>query len=221
MKRLRFIAAISAGNDEAAMDRLQSRSDHHAFVELVRRWEQPILRLCAKMTGDLFTAEELKQETFSRVFTRRRDFRPGMRFSTWVWRIALNLCYDELRRVQRRGEHALAVADNAEPWLQSSRHDLPPDEQTALAEESDIVRAALLRLPENVRAVLVLRICEGLKLREVGAILALPESTVRYQLGEGLHQLNRFLEPILGPSANHTISAAARTGSKDAARNTP
>ena len=56
------------------------------------------------MTGSAHTADDLTQDVFVRIFDRRRSYNPAQRFSTWLWRIALNLCYDELRRVQRRHE---------------------------------------------------------------------------------------------------------------------
>jgi len=57
----------------------------------VERWEEPIRRLCARMTGDPHRAEDLKQKAFARVFEKRKSFQPSARFSTWLWRIALNL----------------------------------------------------------------------------------------------------------------------------------
>ena len=71
--------------------------DHRAFAQLVARWEQPIRRLCARLTGDWERGEDLKQETFVRLFAKRKDYQPTGRFSTYLWRIALNLCHDELR----------------------------------------------------------------------------------------------------------------------------
>jgi RNA polymerase sigma-70 factor (ECF subfamily) len=198
-----FIASLFCPRDEEAMQRLQTRNDHQAFAQLVERWERPILGLCAKMTGDLSRAEDLKQEAFTRVFTKRQSFQPGMRFSTWLWRIALNLCFDELRRTRRRAESSLeAVGDGAELFVANlPAEEAAPDVQTAMSEESELVRAGLLQLPETLRAVLVLRFCEELKLREVAEILALPESTVRYRLGEGLTRMTRLLEPSFGRSA--------------------
>src|SRR5258707_14887530 len=74
------------------------------FPRLMDRWEMPIRKLCARMTGDLHRGEDLKQETFSRVFEKRKDYLAQGRFSTWLWRIALNVCYDELRpQDPRRG----------------------------------------------------------------------------------------------------------------------
>src|SRR5437899_3617553 len=101
---LRSLFAIS---DEQAMWRVQTQDDERAFTQLVRRWEGPIQRLGARMTGDVHRAEDLAQETFARVFAKRKDYQPSGKFSTWLWRIALNLCYDELRRRQRREESSL------------------------------------------------------------------------------------------------------------------
>ena len=184
------------------MERLQTRHDHQAFAQLVRRWEQPIVRLCAKMTGDPARGEDLKQETFARVFTKRADFRAGMRFSTWLWRIALNLCYDELRKVRRRGESSLVSVDEERGGFATEiEGETPaPDAHAATAEEGELVRGALLRLPETLRSVLVLRFCEELKLRQIAEIHGLPESTVRSRIAEGLTQLSRLLEPAFGRS---------------------
>src|SRR5580658_3164080 len=102
--KVNFLLPLFSMTDEQAMWRVQTTDDNAAFGHLVQRWELPILRLCARMTGNLHQAEDLKQETFTRIFVRRKDFRQGCRFSTWLWRIALNLCYDELRKRQRHGE---------------------------------------------------------------------------------------------------------------------
>jgi len=186
-------------NDEQAMWRVQMQNDNTAFVELLQRWEQPILRLCARMTGDPHRAEDLKQETFVRVFARRKEFRPAGKFSTWLWRIALNLCYDELRRRQRHGECPLEIDQvDAGPVAREFASEEPaPDFSLAAQEETELVRQALLRLPENQRAAVVLRYCEGLKLREIADVLEIPETTASSRIAVGLAQLTRMLEPDL------------------------
>ena len=149
------------------------------------------------MTGDVHRGEDLKQETFARVFEKRKSFQPSARFSTWLWRIALNLCYDELRRINRRGESPLDADENATPAkLREFAAETPtPDAQMAEREEGELVRRALLQLPEIYRGVLVLRHYENLKLREIADILEIPEGTVNSRLAEGLAQLTRILEP--------------------------
>src|SRR6266480_4210363 len=91
-------------SDEQAMWRARTGADLHAFGVLVERWRKRIFGLCLRMTGSTHTAEDLTQEVFVRIFDRRRAYNATQRFSSWMWRIAVNLCYDELRRVQRRHE---------------------------------------------------------------------------------------------------------------------
>jgi RNA polymerase sigma-70 factor (ECF subfamily) len=194
MGKVNFLLPLFSMTDEQAMWRVQTTDDNAAFGHLVQRWELPILRLCARMTGNLHQAEDLKQETFTRIFVRRKDFRHGARFSTWLWRIALNLCYDELRK--RHGEHSLGHgAEHAEYAPEQVSPDPSPDLRLAAQEDCELVRCALLRLPEAQRTVVVLRYCEGLKLREIADILEIPETTASSRIAVGLAQITRLLEP--------------------------
>ena len=193
---LKTLFAIS---DEQAMWRVQTQDDHRAFGLLVQRWEGPIHDLCTRMTGDAHRAEDLKQETFGRAFDRRASYKPGSRFSTWLWRIGLNLCYDELRRRARRRESPLEDED-AEAIRVVGAHeaeDLAPDSLLAAQEEAALVRRALMELPEKYRSVLVLRHYQNLKLREIAEVLEIPEGTVNSRMAEALTQLTRLLEPQL------------------------
>lgn len=185
----------SGVTDEQAMWRVQRHDDPGAFAEVVRRWEEPVRRLCIRMTGDIQGGEDLAQETFVRVFANRHRFQPGRRFSTWLWRIALNVCHDEIRRVGRRGECPLE--EDAEDGPALAAGEPAPDEQLIERERAELVRAALLRLPATHRAVVVLRDYEGLKLREIAAVLDIPEGTVKSRLADALTQLGRRLKPIL------------------------
>ena len=178
------------------MERVKTHGDHQEFARLVKRWEEPIRRLCARMTGDPHRGEDLKQETFLRLFEKRKEYQPTGRFSTFLWRIALNLCYDELRRQQRRGEFrsdASARADEESPEVAA---DAPgPDLNAAALEEGELVRQAVLQLPEIYRAVVVLRHYQDLKLVKIAEILEIPEGTVNSRMAEALSRLSRILEP--------------------------
>src|SRR5579872_3818936 len=105
-----MIPTMILTTDEEAMFRVKIEDDHQAFARLLKRWEQPIRRLCIRMTGDIHRGDDLKQETFARLFQRRKQYQPNGRFSTYLWRIALNACYDELRRRKSRPE-----IDSADP----------------------------------------------------------------------------------------------------------
>ena len=189
-------------SDEQAMWRVQMHDDHAAFARLVERWETPIQRLCARMTGDLHRAEDLAQEAFTRVFARRRDFEPSGRFSTWLWRIAINLCHDENRRRLRRPE--LSLDEPLDGSGDAGSHNvasdaLSPAEVVEKLEQAEIVRRALLRLPETQRTVVILRHYEGLKFIEIAEVLGIPEGTVKSRMFEALDRLAVLLRHQRNP----------------------
>lgn len=181
------------------MCRVKEHGDPHEFARLVGRWEAPVRRLCARMTGDVERGEDLKQEVFARLFEARKSYHPAGRFSTFLWRIALNRCYDELRRQQRRREF---LADNEiEPGADLTA-DAPaegpgPDVQAATLEEGRLVRHAVMQLPDIYRTVIVLRHYEGLKLARIAEILEIPEGTVNSRMAEALTRLGQMLAPKL------------------------
>jgi RNA polymerase sigma-70 factor, ECF subfamily len=188
-----------AMTDEQAMWRVHTQDDHRAFAELVDRWEDRVWRLCARIVGDPHRAEDLKQEAFARLFEKRRDYRPPMKVSAWLRRIAINLCCDEVRRITRRGESTLKPEQDAASSgvVAMAGAENPPDLRTAELEEGEIVRRALLQLPEMYRAVLVLRHYEGLKLREIAEVLEVPEGTVNSRMAAALGLLAAALKPVL------------------------
>lgn len=186
-------------NDERAMWRVKMEDNEQAFAHLVRHWEGPIQRLCTRMTGDTHRGEDLAQETFARVFARRKDYQPNGRFSTWLWRIALNLCYDELRRRQRREESSLddAVGETMTALATLAAPESGPDTTLAEQERGEMVRQALNQLPESYRTVLVLRHYENLKFGEIAEVLDVPEGTVKSRTAEALTRMSRLLKTRL------------------------
>jgi RNA polymerase sigma-70 factor, ECF subfamily len=184
--------------DEQAMWRVKMQDDPQAFAQLVHRWEKPIQSLCARMTGDIHRSEDLAQEAFVRVFGHRKDYVMAGRFSTFLWRIALNLCYDELRKIDRRRESAL-ICEGEENESESRLVDESPAPDLLLVEQerAEMVRRALLQLAEPYRVVVVLRHYESLKFREIGEVLEIPEGTVKSRMCEALSLLNRILSRSL------------------------
>ncbi len=191
------LRALFGISDEQAMWRVQQSDDELAFAQLVRRWEGPIQRMCERMTGDAHQAKDIAQETFLRVFARRTEYEPNGKFSTWLWRIALNLCYDELRRRQRQDKN-IFKDQGGEPQavLETfTAADSAPDRLLADRERSGLVKQALAELPEIYRTVLVLRHYEDLKFREIAEVLGVPEGTVKSRMAEALAQLSQLLKP--------------------------
>jgi RNA polymerase sigma-70 factor (ECF subfamily) len=205
----RWLGAAEAASDEEAMRRVQRWADPAAFAQLVHRWEGPIRRLCVRMTGDEHRGEDLAQDAFARVFANRHRFEPTRRFSTWLWRIALNLCYEEARKLGRRGDRVADLGDeSATPgpgWVADD--DAGPEGRAVRAERVQLVRTALARLPESHRAVVVLREYENLKFREIAEVLDVPEGTVKWRMAEAMNQLSEQLKPILAAEADVSTPA--------------
>jgi len=199
-KTVEGLASWFSLTDEQAMVRARTAADLHAFGLLVDRWRKRIYNLCFRMTGSTHTAEDITQEVFVKIFDRRQVYDPTKRFSTWLWRIALNLCYDELRRVQRR--HELSLDNDGTGEGGGVRLEVidsvTPRAQLQQREEAELVRAALCELPEIYRTVLVLRHYENLKLREIAQVLEIPDGTVNSRMAEGLARLTELLEPQFG-----------------------
>ena len=184
--------------DDQLMWRVKSSGDAQAFGVLMGRWQKPIENLCFRMTGDSHRAEDLSQAVFARVFSRRATWQPTAKLSTFLWRIALNLCHDELRSIKRRGECSLEVLDT-ESELAGDRFtatELSPDESAARSEQAAMVRAALLSLAPHYREVVALRHYEHLKFHEIAEVLGIPEGTVKSRMAEALTQLTRLLKHL-------------------------
>ncbi len=194
---LSMLGSLFGSSDESLMTRVKEEEDPRAFATLVSRWDEPIRRLCSRMVGDMHRGEDLKQETFSRLYSKRAQYQPTGRFSTYLWRIALNICHDDIRRAQRRQDlfPQVDIQDESAEWEEHAGSDPSPDLRVAEAEEGEIVRQALLQLPEIYRTVLVLRHYQQLKLTEIAETLEIPLGTVSSRMAEALGRLSRLLEP--------------------------
>jgi RNA polymerase sigma-70 factor (ECF subfamily) len=194
--RIAQVAAASAAtppgaSDEDAMARVRDSGDPAAFAGLVARWERPVRRLCARMSGDEHRGEDLAQDTFARIYQHRDRYEPGRRFSTWLWRVALNVCHAEWRR-----KHELSDASPAPATAAAAPDRHGPLERALGAERTAAVSRALARLPDGLRTVVVLREYQGLKFREIAEVLEIPEGTAKWRMAEALDQLARDLKPM-------------------------
>lgn len=204
---------LFSSDDEQAMWRVREDGEPAAFARLVERWQRPVRNLCTRLTGDAHRGEDLAQDAFARLFARRASYEPTAKFSTFLWRIALNLCYDELRRTRRRGEQPLpAGTDDADGSDRPEPADdaAGPDGRAVEAERAAAVRGALLELSEPYRVVVVLRHYEGLKFREIGEVLGIPEGTVKSRMAEALTQLQQRLRPIVAEEPRPAVRPPER-----------
>jgi RNA polymerase sigma-70 factor (ECF subfamily) len=196
---LLYLSDLFSISDEEAMRRVQKQNDPKAFALLVHRWEAWAKQFCTRFTGDRHRGEDLSQEVFARIFVHRHDFRHEARFGSYLKRIALNACRDELRRKKNRPERQLnhtnsEATSHNEAMIATT---LPPDAIASERERSEHIKRALFQLPDHYREVVVLRHYEGLRFREIAEILDVPPGTVRSRMAEALTRLGGLLKPIM------------------------
>lgn len=153
---------------------------------LFERHHEKVFALAARMTGSADVADDLVQETFLRVLRYRQTFRGESQFTTWLYRLARNVCLDHLRTV---GEAATA----RDRWAQeaSAPSDGPPsDDRLALVEEG------LRRLPAEKREVLILSRFHGLRYEEIAEVLECQAGTVRVRAHRALHELRQLCRAL-------------------------
>ena len=182
--------------------------DADSFNELVLRWERPIYALAYRTIGREDDARDVCQETFLRAFRALPGFRGQAKFSSWLYRIALNLCRDWIRR-ERRTPVVQAPEGRRSAW--SWRRERGPSESIEdLVARKDLSRAverAMAQLPEEQRTAIVLKEYHGLTFQEIADLQGCPLSTVKTRLYQGLTVLRRDLEAA-DRAANDRVTVA-------------
>ena len=174
---------------------LAQAGDLDCFNQLVSRWERPIYALAYRTLGREEDARDVVQEAFLRAFRGLRGFRGQAKFSSWLYRITLNLCRDWIRRERRapvvqlpEGADPIEVADERVAPVESV------EDLVARKEMSEAVARALTELPEDQRVAILLKEFHGLTFQEIADQLDCPLSTVKTRLYQGLSVLRRRLE---------------------------
>lgn len=162
-----------------------ARGDRAAFDELMRRHEDRVFAVCLRIMRNRESTLDAVQETFLTFFRKADQFRGDSQFSTWLYRVAVNTCYDLLRRMKRRP---------ADPLPEGYE---PPDRRVDAALSSVELRpgltTALASLSEEFRTTLVLADVEGLPIGEVAEILQVAQGTVKSRLHRARKELARIL----------------------------
>ena len=168
--------------------------DADSFNELVLRWERPIYALAYRTIGREEDARDVCQETFLRAFRALPGFRGQAKFSSWLYRIALNLCRDWVRRERRQ---PVAQAPEGVDLIELASEQTPTEtieDLVARKQISEAVARAMALLPEEQRTAIILKEYHGLTFQEIADMLDCPLSTVKTRLYQGLTVLRRQLD---------------------------
>jgi RNA polymerase sigma-70 factor (ECF subfamily) len=164
--------------------------DHEAFESLIKDYQRMIHSLCFRMTGSAADAEDLAQETFLQAFQHLAGFRAESRFSSWLYRIAMNQCLN-WRKHQSRQDQLY------KQWSDQPREAASPDHPN-----SQLIQDALTKLHPKQRAAVLLTTYDGLSHAEAAQVLGCSETTVSWRLFAARGKLKRWLKDVKssGPS---------------------
>lgn len=174
---------------------LAQAGDLDCFNQLVARWERPIYALAYRTLGREEDARDVVQEAFLRAFRGLRGFRGQAKFSSWLYRITLNLCRDWIRRARRAP--IAQMPEGVDPIDVADEHVAPTEsveDLVARREMTEAVSRAMAELPEEQRTAILLKEYHGLTFQEIADTLDCPLSTVKTRLYQGLSVLRRRLE---------------------------
>lgn len=176
--------------DEPALVRAAQKGDAAAFEEIVRRYQRAVYRVAYGLTRNASDADDLAQETFVRAWRALDRFRPDEPLFPWLSRIAINLSYSLFRRRRRRPETSIEpLVEAGQQWAGTE----DPERDTVERERDAKIAESFSELKEDHRAVLVLRVVEGLSYDEIARTLGVPVGTVMSRLSRARTELRAGL----------------------------
>ncbi len=173
------------------------------FKTLYERFKDRVYNVCFRITGNATDALDASQETFGILFRKVGEFRFQSRFSSWVYRIAVNASIDLKRRASWRRLASLEAVRETRNGDDDSRFDLAdeniemPSATASRHELEDEIQKAISRLSPKLRAIVVLRYIENLSYEEVSESLKISLGTVKSRLSRAHEALDRELSPVL------------------------
>jgi RNA polymerase sigma-70 factor (ECF subfamily) len=182
-----------ASSDEELVARSMG-GDLDSFNQLVLRWERPIYALAYRVIGREEEARDVAQETFLRAFRALKGFKGQAKFSSWLYRITLNLCRDWIRRERRT---PVAQMPEGVDLVELAGEETPSESLEDLIGRRQLGRAvskAMATLPDEQRTAIILKEYHGLTFQEIADLLDCPLSTVKTRLYQGLSVVRKQLQ---------------------------
>ena len=182
-------------SSEKALVQKAKAGDRDAFAALVSAYEGKIYNLALRYLGNREDAMDASQEVFLRVFRFLPGFQEESGFSTWIYRIGVNVCKDMLAKRAKRGELSLELPDEEEDYRTAEVADSRYDPE-AIVEQADLresLAEAIGQLPQQQREMIVLRDIQGLSYEEIGQVLSLEAGTVKSRLSRARENLRKKL----------------------------
>lgn len=186
--------------DESALLNALQRGDQAALTRFVTTHQGRVYRLCLRVMRDEAEAEDMAQETFVRAFKALPSFRGEAELSTWLFRIALNLCRNRVVYLKRRhiDQHVSHEQLQGDHWqlAHSQRAHLTPEQASLQDEEAAHLKRAFDQLSSDHQLLINLRDAEGLSYQALSEVTGWPEGTIKSKLHRARAHLSSLYEAL-------------------------
>lgn len=174
------------------------KGDQSAYGEIVEIYKDKVFQLCYRILGNRHEAEDMAQEAFIRAYVNIASFNIDLKFSTWLYRIATNLCIDRIRK--KKPDYYLDAevsgTDGLTMYSQIASDTILPEDEVENLELQETIQREITKLPEKYRSVIVLKYIEELSLNEISEILDIPLGTVKTRIHRGREALRHQLRNV-------------------------
>lgn len=178
--------------DENEIVKRARDGDEKAFEYIVKKYQNKVANLIFKIIGDQDIVEDLTQEVFLRVMESLKDYKFGSAIYTWIYRITVNICIDEIRKRQRSRAFSLENIISQNPKSEPSHS--PVEKTFERKEMREIIENAISKLPTEYKTVIILREFEDLPYEEIAKILKIRIGTVKSRIFRARKLLAEYLK---------------------------
>lgn len=168
-----------------------------SFREIVDRYQKPLMSFVSKFVGDKTMAEDIAQEVFLRVFKAAKDYRPKAKFKTWLFKIAINYCLNEIRFNKNSPQFIDLLELNQAGFLAVAPDRCSPEKEFENRELGNIIRKAIANLPAKQRIAFILQKYNGFSYEEISHIMGRSVSAVESLIQRARYNLKKTLSPYL------------------------
>ncbi|MCG8603948.1 sigma-70 family RNA polymerase sigma factor [bacterium] len=183
-------------SDEDLIERFQ-KGDLYAFDLIVKRYKDQLLNFIYRFVGSQEEAEDIVQETFLRVYRKRKAYKRIAKFSTWIYTIAGNLARTELRRRKRRKLFSVTDMGYEDRDYEISDEVYNPENQVDGLIQEEIIQKEINDLSPKFREVIILRDVQELSYEEISKIIDVPIGTVKSRVNRGRLKLQSRLKYLM------------------------
>ncbi len=187
--------------------------DELSFELLLKKYRSPLINFLYRMVKDQAAAEDLAQEVFLRIYRARKEYSPTAKFTTWLFRIATNLALNAIRdgRYRQMQISIDTARDEDEPVIEIAAPESRADDRLIERERNEMIRSAILALPEKQRVAVILHKYQEMDYAQIGKILGCSESALKSLLFRAYETLRVQLALLVARPATQSAGEGKQT----------